>query len=95
MMLVARNRQATLIYERSAELNDGFHPFLTKIEKNAGAISYRSVISPKILFFTLISEGRLRINSGKLDRELDDAPLLFHPDVKPVTEQHRSSCSKL
>ncbi len=33
MVLAARNRQATLIYERAAELDDGFHPFLTKIEK--------------------------------------------------------------
>ena len=42
------------------------------------------------MFFTLIAEGRLRINSGKLDMELYDARLLFHPDVKPDTELHRS-----
>ena len=32
-MLVADNPQANLIYGRSGELDDGLHPFLTKLKK--------------------------------------------------------------
>jgi hypothetical protein len=53
------------------------------------------VILPKFLFFTLIPDRKLRINSGKPDMELYDAPLFFHPDVKPDTERYRSEGSKL
>ncbi|PSB13400.1 hypothetical protein C7B69_20330 [filamentous cyanobacterium Phorm 46] len=33
-LIAARNRQATRTYERSGKLPDGFHPLLTKNEKN-------------------------------------------------------------
>jgi hypothetical protein len=48
----------------------------------------------KILFFTLMPDYRLRINSGKPDMELYDAPLFFYPDVKPDTERYRSEGTK-
>lgn len=66
MVLVVRNRQATLIYERSAELNDGFHPFLTKIQKNCRYCELLIDCFVAIQFFTLIAGYRVRIKKWKL-----------------------------
>ena len=38
-MLVADNPQANLIYGRSGELDDGLHPFLTKLKKKIQVLS--------------------------------------------------------
>ena len=87
---VALNYERNLKTSKNLQLRykyEGLNPLLMDVKNLADRINYQLVI----LFFYPDSRVQAAYQEAETtNTELYDVLLLFHPHVKPVTEQHRS-----